>query len=223
MKSQENVFWKTIDIFNKAKILPHILIIGSWAEYVYETSCYVGSGFKSNLKTMDIDFLIKNLRLPKNKIDLKSILEDEGYLISTSRTGITKFFKDGVIEIEFLAKEMGKGQIEPYMFEPLNIKVEGLRNMSILSDNAVVINLKNYDLSVPKPQAYIFHKLIINEKRGRKREKDIRSVKNLLNTIHKFDSEIEELLTIYNNLTKKEKQKVDKVCEDYFIDLFHST
>lgn len=34
---QENVFWDTIDIFDKQGLLPFIMIIGSWAEYIYSS------------------------------------------------------------------------------------------------------------------------------------------------------------------------------------------
>ena len=36
IKEQEDVFWKIIRILDELKILSHIMIIGSWAEYLYK-------------------------------------------------------------------------------------------------------------------------------------------------------------------------------------------
>ena len=35
LKIQEDCFWKMIDIFDELNILPNIMIIGSWAEYLF--------------------------------------------------------------------------------------------------------------------------------------------------------------------------------------------
>lgn len=33
---QENIFWETIEVFDKQGLLPYIMIIGSWSEYIYK-------------------------------------------------------------------------------------------------------------------------------------------------------------------------------------------
>ena len=53
-KEQENVFWKTIKAFNELGILQNIMIIGSWAEYLYPQ--LFETDFVPNLKTRDVDF-----------------------------------------------------------------------------------------------------------------------------------------------------------------------
>jgi len=55
MNNIKKIFWKTIKILEKNKFLEHVILIGSWAEYIYEVSGYL-KGFEANLKTKDIDF-----------------------------------------------------------------------------------------------------------------------------------------------------------------------
>lgn len=217
MKEQQSIFWDTIKIFDELDLLPHVIIIGSWAEYIYENYF---NGFKSNLKTMDMDILYPNIRRPNKRINLKEVLEKNDYISNTDCTGITKFYKDGKIEIEFLVREIGRGQSEPYKIEPLGIKAEGLREMTFIESNSIDIIAQCYKIRVPSPQAYVLHKLIINDKRKNKAQKDIRAVEGVLKFIKKSDIEKTKLKEIYESLSNKEKRKIDKVCDKEVITLF---
>lgn len=42
------VFWEIIDVLSQSSLLPHIMVIGSWAEYLYP--CCIGKGYIPNLK-----------------------------------------------------------------------------------------------------------------------------------------------------------------------------
>ena len=57
-------FWAFIKLLNDNQLLDHIILIGSWAEYVYAQSGIL-QGYSANLRTLDIDFLIKNMRIPQ--------------------------------------------------------------------------------------------------------------------------------------------------------------
>jgi hypothetical protein len=41
-----------LGIFKKENLFPYVMIVGSWAEYVYEKSTYL-HGFSKILKTFD--------------------------------------------------------------------------------------------------------------------------------------------------------------------------
>jgi len=220
LNPQQKAFWETIKILSDVNILDKFIIIGSWVEYLYEIAYLVD--YKSYLKTMDADLLIKNINLfKKNKFNLPSLFENHGFVyFEEPLTGITKFFKAGIFEVEFLVRELGKGHLEPYKIDGLGIKVEGLRHMEILCNYTTWINANNYSICVPIPQAYIIHKLVINDKRGAKKEKDLRAVKNLLLTLQISEEEILKLKIVYAGLFKSEKKKVEKVCIENAIDLF---
>lgn len=78
MNDIKKIFWNTITILEKNKVLEYIVLIGSWAEYIYEESNYL-KDFEANLKTRDIDFLIKNINNLKEEINIVEIFKKEGY------------------------------------------------------------------------------------------------------------------------------------------------
>ena len=220
MNEIKKIFWETIKILYKNKVLEHVVLIGSWAEYIYETSSYL-KDFEGNLKTKDIDFLIKNINRPKEGINIVDILEKEGYETSIDYiSGIFKFYKSKDLEVEFLAREIGKGQSEPYKVPSFGIKAEGLRFTDLLVRNTVNIEVKNMEITVPIPQAYLLQKIIINYRRGKKAKKDYLSIENLMENIKRNSSEFKKLKDLYNALSKKQKNIIDKFLTDNLLELF---
>ena len=130
-----------------------------------------------------MDFLIPNIKKPSEPIDVPKVLEQNGFVLDDTvmgGIGLTKFFKKGVLEVEFLVKEKGKGKVEPYD-TMLGVTAQGLRNMAILTDNTIHVTYKNHPLEIPTPAAYIVHKLVINENRlpEYKQEKDAAAVRRI--------------------------------------------
>jgi len=159
MNNIRKIFWETIKILKKNNVLEHVVLIGSWAEYIYDVSDYL-KDFKANLKTKDIDFLIKNINKPKEGIYIIDILEKNGYETSIDYiSGIFKFYKGKDLEIEFIVREIGKGQSEPYTVPSFGIKAEGLRHTDLLIRNTVNFGIKNIEITVPTPQPIFCKKL----------------------------------------------------------------
>ena len=84
----KKIFWETFKILEKNRVLEHVMLIGSWAEYIYEKSGYL-KDFKYSLKTKDIDFLIKNINKchKKNKAE-KDYLSIEYLFENLKRSNI---------------------------------------------------------------------------------------------------------------------------------------
>ncbi|MDD4146559.1 MAG: GSU2403 family nucleotidyltransferase fold protein [Clostridia bacterium] len=221
MEKKIHIFWDTIKTLDENGILPYLVLVGSWAEYLYEAVYY--KGYNSYLKTKDMDFLIPNINKPKSKFNLAEVLVESGYIQDIDYlTGVTKFYKDGVIELEFLATVKGSGEKTIYEVQTLGIKVEGLRHIDFLSDNSFVLLANDLYIRVPYPQAYLLHKLMINEQRqGYKKEKDINAVKNLLFYLKENPQEHNFLKMLYENrLTQNQRKKISKICEEAKIVLF---
>ena len=78
MNKIKKAFWETIKVLDRNEVLEHVVLIGSWAEYIYEESGLL-KNFEANLKTKDIDFLIRNINKPRKKINIIGILERDGF------------------------------------------------------------------------------------------------------------------------------------------------
>lgn len=219
MNDIKKIFWETIKILKNNNILEYVVLIGSWAEYIYEKSGYL-KNFEANLKTRDIDFLIRNINKPREGINIVDVLEKEGFETSIDYiSGIYKFYKGKELELEFLVREMGRGQSEPYEVPSFGIKAEGLRNTNMLIDNINVIEVEDIKIIVPTPQAYLFQKIIINSERKSKAEKDYLSIENLLENIKTSDVEFQKLKDLFNILTKKQKKIIVRFLEDNLLEL----
>lgn len=215
---QSRVFWDTIHILQTAGALKHLIIIGSWAEYIYEQEGVL-EGFSSAIRTRDVDFLIPNLRKPRTKVDMVSLLEANGFVVQQSSvTQQHRFFKPE-LEVEFLAREIGAGQAEPYDATSFGIKVTGLRQMDLLSENLMRICVRGYEIQVPLPEAYVFHKIMIQRQTEEKYQKDLRAVGNLLEYIRQRTDCISGLRKLYSRLTKKQQHRIADRCQETGIDI----
>ena len=65
-------------------------------------------------------------------------------------------------------------------------------------------------VTVPIPEAYTIHKMIINSERGKKAEKDAHAVENMLPLLDE-----EKLNKIFSSLSKKEEARVRTFAETY--------
>ena len=99
----------------------------------------------------------------------------------------------------------------------LNINAEGIRELNLLGKYPLRLECNGYSIAVPEPEAYIIQKLIINPTRkpNDKKEKDIQAVRQLMGYVD--NSKVRK---IYNNLSKKEKQIVDTISKENYIDIW---
>ena len=223
-EAQEEVFWTTIKAFNELGILSNIMIIGSWAEYLY-TDLFK-SDFYPNLRTRDVDFFYRNINVPKEKVPLVKKLKELGYAYDEV-DGISRFYKEDLLELEFLTRTLGAGIEGKITIEPLGIKSECLRVINILSDFACTVNKEFEDgtlctITIPEPAVYVIQKIITNPIRQpqEKKLKDISAVEELLYHIKKDMYHSEKLKEVYVRLSKKQLKTVESVCMQYGIKLF---
>ncbi len=220
---QEEIFWKTIKIFQELGILKYIMLIGSQAEYLYPS--LFETDFIPNLKTRDVDFLYRNINIPEEKIPIIQKLKDIGYLYDEDN-GISRFYNEDLLELEFLTRILGAGEKGITEIKPLGIKSEGLRVLNILSDYPCEVEKTDRDgnlftLTVPEPAVYVIQKILTNPTREppEKKTKDIEAVRELLYHISKSDYHTNKLKEVYAQLTKKQLKIVKSVCEEKNLNL----
>ena len=209
---QQSAFWDIIEVFDQKGLLPYVMLIGSWAEYIYQF--YFKSDFRPNLRTRDVDFLYMNLHRPKSDIKLLDGLKEKGFLYKEDvLSGIGKFVKEDLLELEFMTRDLGKGQ-PTYKIPSIGIEAEGLRVVNMLVNYPLEIVCNNHTVIVPEPEAYLLQKLLTNPTRtpASKKEKDIQAVHTLLKYANN-----DRIHQIFDGMSKKSKKIVARVCEEHFI------
>ena len=217
-KEQETIFWRTIQVLKDLGILENIMIIGSWAEYLYPP--FFETDFVPNLKTRDVDFFYRNINIPKEKIPLVQKLKEIGHVYDEV-DGISRFYNADLLELEFLTRILGAGIDSRVEIKPLGIKSEGLRVINILSDFACEVEKTDADgnvfrITVPEPAVYVIQKILTNPDRKppEKKSKDIEAVKELLYHIRKSEYHTAKLKEVYARLTRKQVKTLDTVCAE---------
>ena len=105
-EKQLEAFWYTIRVLDETSALPHVMVIGSWAEYLY--TYYLNSEYLPNIRTRDIDFLYPNIRKPAKPVQLERKMVEAGFTIDRdSLTEVVKMFKEDLLEIEFITRQVG--------------------------------------------------------------------------------------------------------------------
>lgn len=202
------VFWEIIEVLNRSALLPHIMVIGSWAEYLYP--CILGEDYAPNLRTRDVDLYYGN---PYLEIDGAETLignfRAADFLLDEHFADTGKFFKEG-LEVEFLASQMGSGAgvIElPFT----GVKAEKLSDLDMLKP--LWVEARGYAIKIPTPESYIAHKLYINPKRRptSKRPKDIEAVRSLLYFLGQRPEAVELLQAHIQKLPDEKRQRIAEV------------
>lgn len=212
---QQKEVLQFLKILNDNGVLNHVIIAGSWAEYVY-AQAGVLPGFDLTLRTIDMDFLVKNMRRPVEPISVPAIAKKHGYSIEHDvLMGTTKIFSPGGLEIEFLIGQMGSG-VNPTLKTNLGVNAQALRHMEHIVRNAITVDLLGMNVQVPKPESYVLHKMIINsDRKPEKQVKDRHSIARLLPYI-----DFKMFGDLYTELTKKEKARVRTLLETHSEEIF---
>lgn len=203
MDAQTGAFLRFVRLLYDYNLLEQVIVIGSWAEFVYAQAGLL-PGFEANLRTLDVDFLIRNMRRPAKPVNIIYLAKEKGYLVEHDvMTKATKLISPDLMEIEFLISQQGSG-VTPVIPTNLGVMAQALRHLNVLRDNTVVAELLDMQIHVPCPEAYVIHKMVISGSRGKKAEKDRAAILRLMPYINS-----DVFRTIYDQLTKKERLAVD--------------
>ena len=211
---RDETFWKLIGALERAGVLRHVMIIGTWAEWLYadyfEQVAGVG-GIRVDIgKTHDIDVYFRNYLMEIDGADkLKDNLRDAGFLPGSDYKGT--FFLGG-IEVEFLAGTAGVGEgiIE---IPSVGIRAERLPDLSLLEP--AWVEKKGNRICVPTPASYVAQKLLINPTRRpeRKRSQDIRKVAILLQAMEDVPGQTKSLEELLGRLSAEKRNRILEVAK----------
>ena len=202
MVEYEKQLIRLMKMFDDNGYSEHLILIGSWAEYMYMATGLLPD-YEAIIRTVDIDFLVKNLRKPNPAVNIAMLAREEGYYVEEDRlTGVTKLLSKDGLEIEFLIAQKGKGDIQALKTN-LGVTAQALRHLEILRANTVKVKHFDITINLPVPEAFVLHKMIINGERKQKIEKD----QMVINKMYKC-LDMNKFNTLFETLTKKEKKIV---------------
>lgn len=206
----EEVFWSLIEVLDASKLLPHVMIVGSWSEYLY-SFCFDES-YLPNLKSHDVDVLYANPYLEVDGSESTvANFSRHGFLADAEYGALTAFYKDG-IEVEFLTSQLGEGA-GVVALPNLGVEAERLANMDMLVP--MIVQAHGYNIKVPTPVSYIAHKLYINPDRRpiSKRAKDIEAIRSLMLYLGKDPEEMGAMAAYLGRLSEQRRQRVLSVAQ----------
>lgn len=205
MYEQRRQLLKLLKMFSDNGFAEHLILIGSWAEYFY-MEAEILPDYVAEIRTLDVDFLVKNLKKPNPSVSIIGLAKDEGFFIDEDcLTGVMRLLSADGFEVEFLIAQKGKGD-NPYMKTNLGITAQALRHLSVLKENTITVDYMGVLVNVPTPEAFVLHKMIINSERKDKLEKDRLVINRMYGHLEK--SRFEELR---EKLTKKEQKTKEKI------------
>jgi hypothetical protein len=202
MYEQKKQLLKLLKTFSDNGFSEHLVLIGSWAEYMYMVADILPD-YEANIRTLDVDFLVKNLRKPNPPVNIISLAKDEGFFIEEDcLTSVTKLLSSDGFEVEFLIAQKGKG--EHFALKTnLGVTAQALRHLELLNTNTLTIEYLGIKISIPTPEAFVLHKMIINSERKEKIEKDQLVINRMYKHLNK-----DKFNELQQTLTKREQRAV---------------
>lgn len=193
----------SLELLNQLNLLDNVILIGSWAEYIYT---FIYSNHSTyELVTRDIDFIFKNTPSPAISRTVLNTWLEKGYFFEEDiLIPITRLYKDADFQLEFLWNLVGKHK--DYVHIPaLGFNIPALRDLDFLIEHTFKFNYEKFTVSVPRVSAFVLHKILIHHKRTlAKRQKDARSILFLINIIQQNADEKNNFILIYGQLTSKQ-------------------
>jgi hypothetical protein len=164
--------------------LSDIVIGGGWAPLIYY-HYLLGDKTKHPVRTFDIDLMVKDSVAVKGDKRIDQLLVEAGLTAAfkTIDTPPIIHYEGNIegcdIEIEFLTDQKGSNPDVVIKVQE-GLYAEALRYVSTATDNTIAVTIDDFrypameqlfQVKVPTPQAYVFHKGLVFEKRREKLKK----------------------------------------------------
>jgi hypothetical protein len=196
---------------DKAGFFSHGLLIGSWPMLVYSEYFTLPYGLATN----DIDFAVDNaVKIPATGGEtIPQVLERLGYTAVQDYSGIETFLQ-GTFEVEFITHRKGGSGPPAVVIPPWKVSAQPLPFIDLLFIRPMTVNIEDFSIRIPSPEALMLHKLIIAQRRtGRdkesKKEKDLQQCSVLAEAVR--TEEIQQIITEYR-LSKETRKSMLESC-----------
>ncbi len=209
MKERSKLFLTVLRLLQQEGVLDELILIGSWCHYFYKVY-FQDTPEIPLVRTLDLDFLVPSRSKIRREANIPEILKRLGFEpVPHYPSGYIKF-EHPDISIEFLVPELGAGRDKPYDIEKLHINAQGLRFLTLLRNNLILIRHGDIAIKVPEPSAYVIHKFIIGRRRKNKEksEKDLRSAKEIGEFLLTLPKERKKLKEVFKSLPGKWQAKI---------------
>lgn len=197
---------EVIKAFSDAGFIDDVVLIGSWCLSFYNE---IFEGFMPSVRTTDIDFYV-----PDSKRANASALSDSLQAINYDHfqdclTNKSRFVSPDGFEIEFLAK-LNKAGLSCVRLGSSGVFAESLSYVDIFGSNYVELLRNGIKVKVASPSAFVIQKILINDRRGPKSEKDADAIDYVLSFIGISRKSSEEFYELYDKLPRKWKKAVEE-------------
>jgi hypothetical protein len=161
-KSQFNLCIEVLRRLDRAGILQHIVLAGSWCTLFYQ-DWFSQVDYAPALRTRD-------LVLPKpakiiGHTDVAELLKDLGFIVGfTGSQGYIRLEHPELI-VEFLVAERGRPSEKPFALPQLGLNAQALRFLDYLTANPITVMVQDFCLTVPHPARFALHKLVVSTRR----------------------------------------------------------
>jgi len=207
-KSQYELCVEILRRLDRAGVLKHVVLVGSWCTLLYR-EYFSPRAYAPSLKTRDIDLLIPRPSAVDSQIDVAGLLKDLGFVVGfTGRKGYIRLEHPQLI-IEFLVPERGRPSDKPYPLPSLGLNAQALRFLDFLAQNTITAKLDDIIVTLPHPASFALHKLLVVSRRPtlEKQAKDKEAAMKILQAL--LDKGEEVLLrSTFNAMPKRWQTRV---------------
>jgi len=196
--------------FNKAGLLKHVILIGSWCIYFYK-GYFNSPSYSTFIRTRDMDFLVPLPFTLKKNLAISKLIENLGFIKTFEGSKGYIKLEHPDLTVEFLVPERGHGIDKPHSIPQLGINAVALRFLDFLAANTIIINFDGIKIAMPHPAAYALHKFIIFKRRT-KRDKHDRDIEGAIRVFHELVKNKEHIAIkrIFTKMHKKWQTTVIK-------------
>ena len=204
----ENKLSEIIQAFADAGFINDVILIGSWCLSFYVE---VFEGFAPSVRTTDIDFYVPDSKRA-NAADLSERLKSINYdHFQDSMTSKSRFVSPEGFEVEFLAKLNREG-LSCVRLGSSGIFAESLSYVELFGSNYIEVKRNGILVKVASPSAFAIQKILINNRRGNKAEKDSQAIDYVLSFINASTKSCAEFYELFDKLPRKWRKTIEEYC-----------